>query len=208
MKKLILFDVDGTLVDSYPYFAKIMEQLLPQFGIEPTERRMKRAFTMTAKQEVKYFKVPADRTEEWYTTYAAIARKTELQPEAYPEIDAMFEHLLSQPGVKIGIVTSRSRDDANENLQSFWWYQKMAIVVTSSDTKQPKPAGELLEFACEKLGFSANETFYIGDADTDEQAALNADVDFGGALWGTGSKKNFKSEPLLLDSPEDVNRII
>ena len=123
-------------------------------------------------------------------------------------IDAMFEHLLSQPGVKIGIVTSRSRDDANENLKSFWWYQKMAIVVTSSDTKQPKPAGEPLEFACEKLGFSANETFYIGDADTDEQAALNAGVDFGGALWGTGSKKNFKSEPLLLDSPEDVNRII
>lgn len=208
MKKLILFDVDGTLVDSYPYFARIMEQLLPQFGIEPTTPRIQRSFTMAAKQEVEYFKIPAERLDEWYEKYAAIAAKTELQPEAYPEIDEMFEHLVHQPDIKLGIVTSRTREDATENLQSFWWYQEMALIVTSSDTEHPKPSGEPIEFALKRLGYQANEAFYVGDADTDEQSALNAGVAFGGALWGTGTKENFESDPLLLDSPADLKKLI
>ncbi|WP_333589551.1 HAD-IA family hydrolase [Ligilactobacillus acidipiscis] len=207
-KKLILFDVDGTLVDSYPYYEKIMLAALPKFGVNPSQAQLSRAFTMTAKQEVEYFKIPVGRLDEWFAEYDAIAQKVELQPEAYPGVDRMFDHLLAAPDVKLGIVTSRTTADAQENLQSFWWFKKMSLIVTSSDTKHPKPSAEPLQFALNTLGYQAEDAFYIGDADTDESSAIKAKVAFGGALWGTGTRDNFKSETLLLDSPEDVIMIV
>ncbi len=207
-KKLILFDVDGTLVNSFPSYAKIMQIILPKFGREANEAQLYKAFTMTDEQEVKYFKIPEFRVDDWNTEHNAAAKRTALQPEDYPKVDEMFQHLLKQPEIKLGIVTSRTKEDAQENLQSFWWFQEMALVVTSSDTKKPKPAGEPIEFALNKLGYRRDEAFYIGDADTDEQAALNAGVSFGGALWGTGTKDHFKSDPLLLDSPADIIRAL
>ncbi|HIZ95256.1 MAG TPA: HAD family hydrolase [Candidatus Ligilactobacillus excrementavium] len=206
-KKLILFDVDGTLVNSYPYYEKIMQQTLPKFGKTATQAELSRAFTMTAKQEVAYFKIPNDQLDDWFLTYDDVAENVGISPQTYPQVDEMFETLLAEPEVKLGIVTSRTKQDAKENLHSFWWYHKMSLIVTSSDTQLPKPSGQPLLFALDRLGYQPQETIYIGDADTDQRSAIEASVDFGGALWGTGAKEHFDSQALLLETPADVIKL-
>ncbi|GBG95567.1 hypothetical protein LFYK43_20260 [Ligilactobacillus salitolerans] len=119
-KKLLLFDVDGTLVDSYPNYAGLMREILPQFGIEPAPARLKRAFTMTVEQEIEYLQLPPARLREWFAAYDQAAARRKNEPEAYPQIDSMFEELITLPNLKLGIVTSRNREDVARKLASFW----------------------------------------------------------------------------------------
>src|SRR5699024_1738187 len=110
----------------------------------------------------------------WFLTYDDVAENVGISPQTYPQVDEMFETLLAEPEVKLGIVTSRTKQDAKENLHSFWWYHKMSLIVTSSDTQLPKPSGQPLLFALDRLGYQSQETIYIGDADTDQQSAIEA----------------------------------
>lgn len=173
MIKAILFDLDGTLIntneliiDSFQYtfkkhFNKIVprEEIVKTFG-EPLTETM-----------AKYDK---ENTDLLLSIYKGFNETN--HDKLTTEFDGVESGLkaLKALGVKIGIVTSKRRVLAERGLRLINIYDYMDVIVTPEDTKKHKPKGEPAEKACELLGISPEHAVMVGDSHNDILCGRNA----------------------------------
>jgi HAD superfamily hydrolase (TIGR01509 family) len=172
--RALLFDLDGTLLDSYPVHLAAYCNSLSRLGYQLSEE----AFLATY-------------SPNWYHTYAAIGLPRELWDTAdtYWLEEAKKQTPILFPGVvealhrlreryPLGIVTSGSksrveRDLASNGIQAFF-----QVVITGDDVRNPKPAPDGLEIALQALGIAREAAVYIGDTQLDLETAQSAGVQF------------------------------
>jgi len=205
MYKYVVFDVDGTMIDTeeaviHSYQSVIFEkygkyfsneELLMGYGVPTPQTLAKFGFT------------DIDKAVEDYYKYFVEDLKT------CSAFDGIFEvvNILKDKNVPMGIVTSRSKFeiDMDPCLQSI--IHKFHSVVCSEDTILHKPNGEPLLKAMEKLNANPSETIYIGDTVFDRMCAKNAGVKFALALWGSNNAKNIHAD-YFLTKPEELLEIV
>ncbi|UQS86056.1 HAD family hydrolase (plasmid) [Nicoliella spurrieriana] len=182
----VVFDVDGTLIDSFPRYASIMKTITPKYGIKNiSNRQLQATFPLTASQTIDYLGIPKQFSNQMAIDYTIAAAQLDSAPVLYQGFKAFFETIqLNYPNVALGIVTSGSNDDIQTLKQHFSFMQQMWVTVTSDLLPYHKPAPEPLLYAIDQMGVKRNQTLYIGDSFTDEGCAKNAKVDFGLAGWG------------------------
>ncbi|NNG01503.1 MAG: HAD family hydrolase [Desulfobacteraceae bacterium] len=172
--KAVLFDLDGTLLDSFSAHYGAYEIMFAHFGIELVKKRFLSTYS-----------------PNWYETYQAFGL-----PEKHWDsanrlwLEAMEKnHTLLFPGVAeilailhrrytLGLVTSGSKSRVTTDLARTQIEHLFSIVVTGDDIQKPKPSPEGLNLALLELGVRPGETVYIGDALADYEMALAAGVSF------------------------------
>jgi HAD superfamily hydrolase (TIGR01549 family) len=170
----LLFDLDGTLLDSYPVHLAAYCNSLSRLGYQLSEE----AFLATY-------------SPNWYHTYAAIGLSKDLwdTADAYWLEEAKKQTPILFPGVgealrrlgehyPLGIVTSGSRSRVERDLASNGIEAIFEVVITGDDVHSPKPAPEGLELALKALGIAKELAVYIGDTQIDLETAQNAGVQF------------------------------
>jgi HAD superfamily hydrolase (TIGR01509 family) len=213
----VLFDVDGTLIDTYRLYLEAYSRALrPYVGRSP-------AHTEIAEQRPsseKRFLTDWLGARDGETCHAAMCDEYEtLHPThcegAYEGVREMLLALRTV-GVGVGVVTGKGRRawDVTEREMRLGPF---AVVVTEDDVRHPKPDPEGLLRAIEALGVRPEETVYIGDSVTDVEAARAAGLRAAAALWP-------KSEPedrsaflaaierftpdWVFERPSDVTRLV
>ena len=88
-----------------------------------------------------------------------------------------FIKVLSQKGVKLGVVTSDSVVSTELTLKNFGWEDLFEVVVGRETSNETKESGALTKIALEKLGANPKTTIMIGDAPMDYISAKNAGID-------------------------------
>ncbi len=177
MKKYILFDFDGTLVNTndvilaswqhtYKHYLgheMSVEHITSCFG-EPLLLTMAREFPGVDPQESAdvYRRFQMENADKLVTIFPGIK---ELLAD------------LKDAGYVLGIVTSRTRDSALRYMNMFDITSYFSDLVTCDDTTVHKPNPEPILLAMEKLGASAEESIMIGDSPFDIKCANNAGVD-------------------------------
>lgn len=167
----LLFDWDGTLLDSFPagYHASIT--VLDHYGIAVDRARFLETYSPNWYESYRMLGLPeaewgnADRL--WRETYAT--RPSELFPFA-----AVLLESLSEAGYTLGLVTSGNRDRVRKELERFGIAEAFAAVVCFEDTHQKKPHPAPLEAALERLGVAAAATAYVGDRPEDIEMGKRA----------------------------------
>jgi len=181
-KSLILFDLDGVLLDSREnmelswlavqkrydidiefesYFSKIgrpFENILDLLNIRENKKEIETVFNQTSVRLIHKLNF-------------------------YDGVDAVLRHI-SDSGIKTGIVTSKNTSKTKTILDLLNF--KFDIVQTPNDELQGKPAPDHILHAMSELGVAAESTLYIGDMDVDCEAAKRAGVDYIHADWGYG----------------------
>ncbi|MBW1606246.1 HAD family hydrolase [Lactobacillus sp. Sy-1] len=187
----VVFDVDGTLIDSFPRYVSIMRTITPKYGISNiTDKQLMETFPLTASQTIDYLNIPTHFNNQMAIDYTIAAAQLDQGPVLYPGVQSLFERLKSNyPDVALGIVTSGSNADVQDLRDHFDFMQQMWVTVTSDLLPYHKPAPEPLLYAIDQMGVDRSRTIYVGDAFTDEGCAHNAKVDFGLAGWGTITPK-------------------
>ncbi|MBR1849969.1 MAG: HAD-IA family hydrolase [Bacteroidales bacterium] len=173
----LLFDVDGTLLNSREAFTGSLEDALDRHGIAHGD--ISPYFTRTLAQFMADYAI-ADPTflPSWNADY--IARLAQA-----PLFDGV-EHLLlalHEAGVTMGIVTSRVHDIALVGLAEKGLAHCFAEVVASTDVARPKPDPESIHLYMERHQAAASDILYVGDALTDRQCALAAGATFAAPAW-------------------------
>lgn len=186
--KAVVFDLDGTLVESHINYEKMGEQikeLLARKGMtEPIEDRRK-AYQVIhggAKTLLEYG-LPSENLESTLIELDQIMNNIELEalpamalkPNAVETIKA-----LHKDGYRLGIATRSHRAYADKTLSMYELDGYFHAVVGRDDTDKPKPNAHQLLVTIELAGATPEETLYIGDTTTDLTTAQNADVDFVG----------------------------
>ena len=177
MKKYILFDFDGTLVNTndvilaswqhtyrhYLGHEMPVDHITSCFG-EPLLLTMEREFPGVDPQESAdvYRQFPLENADKLVTIFPGIK---ELLAD------------LKAAGYVLGIVTSRTRESALRYMDMFGITSYFSDLVTCDDTTVHKPNPEPILLAMSKLGASAEESIMIGDSPFDIKCANNAGVD-------------------------------
>lgn len=172
MPQGVLFDWDGTLVDSYEadsaaYLAMFKEMGIP-WGLEELDRHYSpnwyRVYRAAKLPRVRWD--AADRA--WRKQYAQHSPKL-IAGARQVLLRLQREHCL-------GLVTSGDRDRVTRQLRDFQLTRLFGARVCSGDTPEKKPHPAPLRLALEKLGLEPSACVYVGDSPEDLQMAKRAGV--------------------------------
>lgn len=189
--KAILFDLDGTLIDSqelilssFRYATKEVlghalpdERLLPLIGM-PLINQVKQIAPDKAEELVEVYRVHNAEQHDALVAYFDGTRE-------------MLQELLDA-GLRLAVVTSKRNQPALRSLELFKLTGYFEVFIGSEDTDKHKPLPDPLLLAAERMRLQHDECVYVGDSPYDMQAARAAEMVAVAALWGM-----FTAEVLL-----------
>lgn len=215
MYKLIIFDLDGTLLDTIDDLANSVNFALKQYNFPthpietyrfmvgngvnklleralPEEHRNADVISMVKQDFIKYYFAHSDEFTKPYQGVGELLKK------------------LSEEGYQLAIASNKVHVATAELAERFFPEIKFIIVLGQRDGFPTKPNPAILEEIIDAAGVSKKEVLYVGDSGVDVATALNTGVDFAGVLWGfrprteleTVGAKNF------VENAEDLYALI
>ena len=191
MKQLdaVLFDLDGTLLDSAPDFLLVTNQMLTkrnkpaltleqlQFQVSNGARAMVRFAFEDADKEQGQFE---ELKQEFLDTYLACINQ---RAQLYPGINNLLSYL-EENNIVWGVVTNKPALYTDHVVEHFGWRTRAAVVICPDHVKHTKPNPEPLHLACNILKTTTDKCIYLGDHIRDIQAAQAANMHSIGCEYG------------------------
>ncbi len=206
----VLFDLDGTLLDSAPDMLATVNRMRAARGkpamaldeIRPHVSRGARAMSSAAFPEVPVEQVPG-LVPEFLDLY-----REELGRHSRPfdGIEAMLA-ALENDGVVWGIVTNKPEYLAREILPQLGWETRSAVLIGGDSLPERKPHPLPLLHAAAAIGIAPGDCVYVGDDRRDIDAARAAGMPSVVALWGYRLDDDDPAAwqgDVMIDSPEDL----
>jgi len=168
----VLFDWDGTLIDSYQADSQAYLDLFRAMGLDWGLAELERHYSPDWYAVYRAARIPEERWDEadsvWRASYAKHPSKL-MRPA---------RHVLRQLGSrhKLGLVTSGDRDRVTRQLREFSLTQIFHVRVCAGDTAEKKPHPQPLQVALKKMKLRAEECVYVGDTPQDMEMARAAGV--------------------------------
>jgi 2-phosphoglycolate phosphatase len=184
----ILFDLDGTLLDTAGDFAHAANQMLKELGQKPiTVEELKPAVSNGLAELIHFcFNIKPDNPQYPVLSQKLIAYYEEIisvHTKPFPGIIHLLDALEKQ-NLRWGIVTNRRSRYTHQLLHATGLLNRASCVVCGDTTNNPKPHPEPLFFACKALDIEPKHCIYIGDAERDIQAGKAAGMATLGVLFG------------------------
>jgi phosphoglycolate phosphatase len=185
----VLFDLDGTLVDTAIDFVQVLNVMMDEENVARTdEQRIRQTVSDGARGLVRlvFGGEPGQedfdrRLERLLSLYFEQLHDTGALP--YPGIDSLLT-TLEQHRIPWGVVTNKPEKYSRRLLQQLQLLERCAVLICPDHVSQRKPDPEGLLLACRTLGCGTERTVYVGDHVRDMQAAKNADLIAVAAAYG------------------------
>jgi HAD superfamily hydrolase (TIGR01549 family) len=195
--KNILFDIDGTLIDSGAAlcrsFVKVMTE---ETGREVRAEEYARHWGTPGLQTfIDFGIVGEERIARGVERWDRYFREMQTSIPPFPGIEELLKEL-SQQGFVLGVVTSKTHKELDASFAPLSIANYLPHRVTSDDAKRPKPAPDPLLEIVKRLGAEKKDCLYVGDTIFDSRCAQDAEIDFALACWG-----------LLFGEPEGVSAV-
>lgn len=172
--RAVLFDLDGTLLNSFPAHFKAYQITFERLGRSITREEFLRSYSPNWYYTYEAMGLPRDRWNEadqyWLDAAAS------LKPELFPNVPGILRQCSAH--VATGLVTSGSKIRVERDLKRTRIANAFGVIITGDDVTTPKPAPEGLHLAMRALKVSPAETVYVGDSHADFDMAVAAKVRF------------------------------
>lgn len=205
-KKAILFDVDGTLVNTNNMVANGLADAFEKFtGNRPAYDDMVRLSGMPLRDQMMLFGLPEEGVDERVAYAITCYEKYHATNTLFqPTVDALLR--AHDAGMKIALVTSRNAHECEELVNQFPVFKHVETIVCSTDVAQGKPHPESAFRACDRLNIPPSDAFFVGDSIYDLGCAHAAGMPCISVLYGAGTRDVLEpmSPELLIETPEDV----
>lgn len=201
----VLFDLDGTLLDSARLITIAFEDTVrAHLRAEVDRAEAMRTWSLPIRDR---FRLLAPGRDE-FLARAYVRRYLALHDRyahLFPGVADVLETLRVR-GYVMGIVTSKRRATTQAAVSAFRLDRWCAVVITEEDIPRPKPDPAPVRTAAARLGVPLGRALMVGDSPVDIVAGRNAGAGTAAALWGTLEAKSLLAEAPhhRLDRPEDL----
>lgn len=192
MLRAVIFDFDGTLVDSYPAITASVNHVRSLHGLAPLAEAEVRRFVGRGPEYLLRMAVPGGDFDRDWASYrdhhpTIILSHTTLLPGALECLTG-----LQKAGFQLAICSNKPRDFTRKLVDHLGLANLIGVIVGPEDAARPKPAPEMLQVTLSRLGIPAAEALYVGDMRVDIETARAAGV----AVWvvPTGSDERGELE--------------
>lgn len=199
---LLLFDLDGTLLDSGNIILESQRRAFRAIGLPMPDRE--RALSIVGLSLSEAFRVllgddgPYEEAAEHYRQAFHYLRTHEPELESlFDGADLLLSALKSEARHALGIATGKSRRGVAAVKKTYGWDEHFVTTQTSDDAPS-KPHPGMIENACRETGITPARTLMIGDSSFDMEMAKAAGARAIGVSWG------FQPVEVLLASGADV----
>ena len=207
----VLFDLDGTLVDSAPDLAAAANRLRGEHGLEPLPLADLRPMVGAGARGmvgVAFGVKPGDsRFEDLRDAFLAHYEAGLLEStQPFPGIEALLQSL-EQSNTPWGIVTNKATRFTRPLVAGLGLAERAAVVVCGDTTPHSKPHPEPLLAAARAMNLAPGAVVYVGDDQRDAQAAQAAGMRMLVATWGylgLGEPVEAWGADALVARPQDV----
>ena len=178
--RLAIFDFDGTLADSFPFFVQVFNQLAEQHGFKKIDPDLAPTFRhYNARQIMKQVGMPDWKLPFVVKSFTSLMKQHAASISPFEHVDDLLFHLANK-GVTLAIVSSNSYDNVSQILGST--NIKLISQFECGMSMFGKPAR--IRKVLKKTGTPCHEVIYIGDQVADLEAARKESIDFGAVSWG------------------------
>ena len=189
MSKHVLFDLDGTLLDTARDFTQVLNQLLQEYGRnEVSAAKVRETVSDGARALVKLgFNI--DETDEDFNRYLQelldlyAIKITNTEAGLFKDIPELLNRINAE-NYSWGIVTNKPSRFTEPLLTNFPAMKNSAVVICADQVSQGKPSPESLLLACKTLACKPEECIYVGDHKRDIDAGKNAGIKTIAVNWG------------------------
>ena len=193
MYKLIIFDLDGTLLDTLPDIYTVLNGSLSKFGLpEITLEQTKKFVGNGAEKLVKRAVGDSVLFEEVYADYSVQF------PECGNANTKLFEgekevlKELRNCGVNFAVITNKPQRAAERVMAKFFGDIGFDFIIGQSDKHPLKPDPTSALAIIKSTGLNKSECLFVGDGETDVQTARGAGIDCVSVLWGYRSREELE----------------
>lgn len=206
--RAVLFDLDGTLVDSLPLIVRTYRQVFKEMDLAWGNGAVVKMIGLPLRKIGEHFAGEnSELFEKLYQTF--YHRDHDQYTRLFPGTLSMLDQLKGR-GLRLGVVTSKGKPGTERTLAFTGLRDLLEVVVTAHDVLKHKPEPEPLLKALDSLGAGAAEAIYVGDSHFDILTGRNAGTRTLGVTWGLGSREEL--EPLrpdgLLDHWDELPRYL
>ncbi|MBE5900535.1 MAG: HAD-IIIA family hydrolase [Lachnospiraceae bacterium] len=221
MKKAVIFDLDGTLLDSIRDLAGAINEILKRHGyetlpVETVKSYVGNGLSMLLKRAL------ADRRQQGENVKEEVFRDY-LQElilyyhdhcmdltVPYPGIMEMLKELKNM-GIQTAIVTNKNTLAATELWQQLF-KDTVSLVVGEDEAHgiRKKPEPDMVMEALQRLNVTPEEAVYVGDSEVDVQTAKNANMDGIFVLWGFRTKEELEGAgaETVIKEPRELGQFL
>lgn len=185
----VLFDLDGTLLDSIGLLLECMEYAFADREVVPSRALWTAGIGTPLRRQMRDFAVAEHEIESVVARYRThqhdnLERLTSLFPGARDTVAWARD-----AGVHVGVVTSKGRGMTLRSLSHVGLLEAFDIIITADDTIRHKPDPMPVQQALRALGVSPERALFVGDSTHDMRAGRAAGTYTGAALWGPFSRE-------------------
>lgn len=188
--KLVVFDCDGTLVDSQHMIVAAMERAFSGAGlVPPPPAKVRRVIGLSLVGAVEVLLEPelrnqaADLAEAYKTGFRELRSAGEIEEPLFPGVREAILELASREDVVLGIATGKSRRGVDAVLER----EQLAgrfVTIQTADEHPSKPDPSMVLQALAETGAEPGRTLVVGDTVFDMEMASQAGVRAVGVGWG------------------------
>jgi HAD superfamily hydrolase (TIGR01509 family) len=203
----VIFDVDGTLVDSNDEHAKAWVEALAEFGVDVRFDQVRRLIGMGGDKILPELSGISKESKEGE---AIAARRAEIFKIKYrPHLKALpgsrdLLALLVERGKRLVIASSAQAEELKELLKIAGATGLIEDATSSSDAERSKPDPDIVKVALDGLGMSPDEVVMVGDTPYDIEAAARAGLRAIAFRSGGWPDTAFEGALAIFDGPADL----
>ena len=210
----VLFDLDGTLVDTAPDMVAVLQAMQRSHGREPVDYDVGRSYVSNGAIGLLALGFPENGVEfgdDLHIEY--LERYAETLCEAsrvFAGIDVLLDRL-DDAGCPWGVVTNKPENLTNPLLEALGLAERSACTVSGDSLPVRKPDPAPLLLACDIAGVDAYRSIYIGDAARDIEAGLRAGMATIAAAYGyitEGDDPREWGADIIAPDTEELTQII
>lgn len=196
MPKAVIFDVDGTLIDSVPQHARAWQDAFQDFGHEIPFEDIRRQIGKGGDQLLPVFlsENELEQKGEALEKHRSKILKERYLPtiQGFPQVRALIERLQAD-GKQLALASSAKEDELQTYKEIADIDDLISTETSSDDAEESKPNPDIFQAALKRLnGIAPTDAIVIGDTPYDAEAAIKAGVRTIGLLSGGWSAEELK----------------
>lgn len=198
MIEAVIFDIDGTLIDSNDAHAETWVRAFDKYGKTISFAEAQKVIGMGADRVLEKYlsKIEVEEFGDELTKFRSQLFLDEYLPriKTFPKVRELFEKLQSD-GKKIALASSAKKDEIEKYKKLMNISDLLDEETSSDDAEESKPAPDIFQAALEKLGrIKKDKVLVIGDTPYDAQAAVKAELKIIGVQSGGWTREKLLEE--------------
>ncbi len=213
MKQAVIFDLDGTLLNTLGDLRAATNHALAVRGLAPRSMDEIRRFVGNGIRLLICRAMPEGTSdaeidaalEDFKAYYAAHIHDHTVPYDGIPQLLTA----LRKRGMKVAVLSNKI-DSASQELIAYFFLGKTDVVFGERVGVPRKPDPTSCQMVMQQLGVQPEQVLYVGDSGTDMQTAKHAGLYAVGVTWGFRSREVLTENgaDVLVDSPEQILQII